>query len=194
MDTVRLAGRTVNRLGISLQALRATGMWGEPTAREEAVQVIRTAVRMGAGVLEVPLPFGPAADLVRQAGVPEACIVARLTQPVRGLAVLRSRLGRLPDVVLAEPDLLHEAAGWGLPSGVVGGEVREGLAAVRGPYPEPEGVIRWCEAVAIPYVATEPAVLRAGRHTIAVPAVRSVTEVERLFGEEGTTPPAGGPG
>src|SRR5579863_1437224 len=36
-------------------------------------------VELGAGVLEVPVPFGPFADLVMEAEVPEAFLVARLT-------------------------------------------------------------------------------------------------------------------
>lgn len=190
---VQLAGRMVNRLGMSLAGLRATGMWGEPAARGEAVAAIRRAVQLGAGVLEVPVPFGPAADLVREAQVPAALVAARLTQPAT-LEVLRRRLGRTPDLVLAPPDLLQQLADWAVPLGVVGDEAGEGVAAVRGPYPAQQGLLEWCEGRRIPYMATERAVLHDGEHTVALPAPRSAAEVERLFGQAAPTPPAGGPG
>lgn len=190
---VQLAGRTVDRLGMSLAGLRVAGMWGEPADRDEAIRAVRRAVALGAEVLEVPVPFGPAADLLRAAEVPGAFIAARLTGQTT-LDVLRSRLGRAPDLVLAEPALLSHLTGWAVPRGVVGEEAVEGVAAVRGPYPPPRALLEWCETRRIPYLAAETAVLRAGEHTIALPAPRSVTEVERAFAEEPTTPPAGGPG
>lgn len=195
METVRLAGRTVHRLGISLAGLKATGMWGEPATRADAIRAIRRAVQLGAGVLEVPMPFGPAADLVREAEVAGAFIAARLTQPVTDVEVLRSRLGgRTPDLVMAAGDLLRELASWGVPLGVIGGQGQEGVAAVRGPFPVPAGVLQWCESHRIPYMATETAVLEEGECTIALPAPRSASEVERVFARRGATPPAGGPG
>lgn len=190
---VRLAGRSVGRLGMSLAGLRVTGMWGEPASREAAVATIRRAVALGADVLEVPVPFGPAADLLREAGVPGVFVVARVTGRTTP-EVLRRRLGRPPDLVLAEAAVLPELAGWGPPLGLVGVEPHPDVAAVRGPYPPPPGLLEWCETEGIPYLATETAVLAAGRHTIALPAPRSVTEVERVFAEAAPTPPAGGPG
>lgn len=194
METVRLAGRTVHRLGISLAGLRATGMWGEPAVRADAISAIRRAVELGAGVLEVPMPFGPAADLLREAEVAGAFIAARLTQPVRDVDVLRSRLGgRTPDLVLAGGDLLPELASWGVALGVIGDQGLEGVAAVRGPFPAAKEVLQWCESRQIPYMATETAVLDEGECTIALPAPTSVSEVERVFARR-ATPPAGGPG
>lgn len=170
-------------------------MWGEPTSRADSVRAIRRAVELGAGVLEVPMPFGPAADLVREAEVPGACVAVRLTQPVRGLGVLRRRLGgRTPDLVLAAGDLLPELASWDVALGVIGQQGLEGVAAVRGFFPAPSEVLRWCESHRIPYMATETAVLEEGECTIALPAPRTVHEVERVFARRGATPPAGGPG
>ena len=189
---VYLAGRAVNRLGMSLSGLRVAGMWGEPAGRDEAVATIRRAVELGAEVLEVPVPFGPAADLLRQAQVQQAFIAARLTGPTT-LDVLRSRLGRRPDLVLAQPDLLPPLGDWPIPLGAVGDRAA-GVVAVRGPFPAPPELFEWCRVEGIPYLAAEIAVLPAGEVTIALPPLQSVTEVERVFAGRATTPPAGGPG
>ncbi|HET6874146.1 MAG TPA: hypothetical protein VFH70_05170 [Acidimicrobiales bacterium] len=203
MDTVRLGERWVRRLGISTSGLRTTGMWGEPASRTAAIAAVTRAVEMGAEVLEVPLPFGPAADLVRDANVPDAFIVARLTGAVRDLAALVHRLGgRRPDLVLAEADQLDHVRGWGVPLGlIVGPHGQEPLpagsaplAAVRGPYPPPPQLLDWCHREGVPYLAPSTEILAAGRLTVALPAPRSVAEVERLLSEEGPTPPAAGPG
>ncbi len=200
MDTVRLGDRLVNRLGISVAELRVTGMWGEPASRKAAVAAIRRAVDMGAEVLEVPVPFGPGADLVRAAHVPDAFIVARLTQALPDLAAVRHRLGgRRPDLVLAEEHRLDDMRDWGVPLGaIVGTAARSArfmpLAAVRGPYPALWRMVEWCEREGIPYMAPSLEILGKGGSTIAVPAPRSVAEVERLLSGRGATPPAGGPG
>ncbi len=202
MDTVRLAGRTIRRLGLSAAGLRTTGMWGEPAARQAAVTAIRRAVELGAEVIEVPLPFGPAAGLVREAQVPDVLIVARLTGRLPELDVIRHRLGgRRPDLVLADPRLLEDMRAWPVPLGAVvtAGTAAppvpfEPLAAGTGPYPAPPGVVEWCEDQAIPYLAPSTGILAAGALTVALPAPRSVTEVERLFSQERPTPPAAGPG
>jgi hypothetical protein len=197
MDTVALAGRTVARLGISVAALPVTGIWGEPASREAAVAAIRRAVELGAGVLEVPVPFGAGADLVRQAQLGGAFIAARLTDRLPDLAALRHRLGRLPDLVLAEPGILDDIGHWPVPLGMIVGHRNEratldGIAAVRGPWPAPDGMIERCEEAAIPYLAPSTAVLAAGERTIALPSPRRRTDVERLFGA-GPTPPGAGP-
>ena len=200
MDTVRLGERRVRRLGISISGLRVTGMWGEPASRQAAIAVIRRAVDMGAEVLEVPVPFGPAADLVREAHVPDAFIVARLTGSLPDLAALRHRLGgRRPDLVLAEERGLDDLREWGVPLGaVVGTGARSArflpLAAVLGPYPPPRRMVERCEREGIPYLARSAGILDAGELTVALPAPRSVAEVERLLGRERPTPPAAKPG
>lgn len=202
MDTVRLGERWVRRLGISTSGLRTTGMWGEPASRKAAIAAIRRAVEMGAEVLEVPLPFGPAADLVREANVPDSFIVARLTQALPDLAAVRHRLGgRLPDLVLAEEDHLDDMRGWEVPLGaIVGTHPRRTpsarsatAAALRGPYPPPPQLVEWCEREGVPYLASSTEILASGRLTVALPAPRHVAEVERLLArEEGPTPPAAG--
>lgn len=199
METVLLAGRPVGRLGMSLAGLRTTGMWGEPAGREVAVEAVRRALELGAGVVEVPVPFGPYADLVRQAGPGEAFVAVRLTGAPGGLEVVRRRLGgRLPDLVLAEEDGAEEARRWGLPVGVVvrgGQRIRpQEWAAVRGPYPAPAGLVEDCERQGVPYLAPSPAVLGDGKLTVALPAPSGVTEIERLFGATTPTPRAAGPG
>ena len=203
METVSLAGRPVRRLGLSMAELRITGMWGEPTGRGAAIEAVRRAVQLGVEVIEVPFPFGPAADLVRDAGVPDAFLAVRLTAPVASLDAVTVRLGRRrPDLVLAEPDLLAAIRSWPVPLGVVRHDEREaedeaapppGAQAVRGPFPPPPGLLEACEAAGIPYLAPAVEILDAGRLTIALPAPRTVAEVERVFGEA-ATPPAAGPG
>jgi hypothetical protein len=197
MDTVTLADRSVRRLGVSAAVLRTTGMWGEPADRGAAIETLRRAVQLGADVVEVPFPFGPAADLVREAGVAGAFLVVRLTTPVASLDMVTARLGgRRPDLVLAEPDPAAAIQSWPVPLGVV---LRHeavpppGAEAVLGPFPPPPRLLEACEAADIPYLAPALEILGAGRLTIALPAPRSVAEVERVFGGA-ATPPAAGPG
>jgi hypothetical protein len=174
-------------------------MWGEPTSRPDAVAIIRTAVDMGVDVLEVPVPFGPYADLLRQARVPDAFVVARLTGRLPDLAAVRHRLGgRGPDLVLAEEHLLDDMRRWPVPLGAIVGPraQRAGfqpLHAVRGPYPAPPHMVEWCEEAGVPYLAGSTAILEAGRLTVALPAPRGSTDVERLLGAPPATPPAEGP-
>jgi hypothetical protein len=231
--TVELAGRTVGRLGLSLAALRVTGMWGEPASRADAVATIRRAVELGVDVIEVPLPFGPAADLLRQSGERPGFLVARISGPLPGPDALRARLGRPPDLVLADEAHLSNMASWGIPlgalvgSGTGGPDPRTGRAAggtggpdprtgraaegtggpgyapivaVSGPSPAPAGLLGWCEARGLPYLAPDAAILAAGRATIALPPLSSRREVERLWAAGGLpagrplSPPGGGPG
>ncbi len=155
---------------------------------------------MGAEVLEVPVPFGPGADLVREARVPDAFIVARLTQGLPDLAAVRHRLGgRIPDLVLAEEHQLDDMRDWGVPLGaIVGTSARSArfrpLDAVMGPYPPLRWMVEWCEREGIPYLASSTGILDVGELTVALPAPRSVAEVERLLDEERPTPPAATPG
>jgi hypothetical protein len=204
MEKVQLGGRAVSRTGISLTGMRTTGMWGEPAGRTAAVAAIRRAVELGAEVLEVPVPFGPAADLLREAaehhaGVQGAFVVARLTQPLPDLGAVRHRFGgRRPDLIVAADHLLGEMTGWGVPLGALVDRRAQScpfrpLHAVRGPHPASAPMVEWCEREGFPYMAPSPAILAAGELTIALPAPRSVGEVEGLFGG-GPTPPAAGPG
>lgn len=196
---IELAGRNVSRLGVSLQALRVTGMWGEPTGRSEALGTVRRALELGVDVVEVPVPFGPGADLVREVAGGDVFVIARLTGAVANLDVLRVRLGRRPDLILAEDGRLEALSGWGVPLGALVGPWAPSVGfaaavAVRGPWPAPEAMVEWCENRGLSYLTSDPGVLGAGRRTIALPGVSSVGQVERLLGDRRTTPPAGGPG
>jgi hypothetical protein len=199
VDTVRLGRRTVSRVGISVAELRVTGMWGEPTSRAAAVAAIRAAVEGGVDVLEVPVPFGPYADLVRAARVPDAFVIARLTARVPDLDTIVHRLGgRRPDLILAEEHFLDDMRTWGVPLGAIVGSrsqraIFRPLYAVRGPFPALRRMVEWCEVEGVPYMAGSTAILAAGRWTIALPAPRGVTDVERLLGETAASPPAEGP-
>ena len=184
--------------------LRATGMWGEPASRSTAVEVLRRAVELGADVVEVPIPFGPAADLFREAHVDSAYVVARLTERLPDLDAVIGRLGgRRPDLVMAEERDLDDMRSWPVPLGAIVGPrsqlVRfEAVRAVRGPWPAPPQTVDWCEEHGLPYMAPSTEIRKAGRLTIALPAVTSIRAVERLFGEapapSPATPPAAGPG
>jgi hypothetical protein len=199
MGTVEIGGRELNRLGISLIDLRAGGMWGVPANRAAAISTIRTAVELGADVIEVPVPFGPAADLFREAAVHDTFLVARLTSEVRDLDVLRHRLGRRPDMILAEELVLEHLRDWGVRLGAIIGPrahhaIFRPISAVRGPSPALERMVDWCEGEGISYMAPSLTILGAGERTIAVPGVHSVRDVERVFAEAEVTPPAGEPG
>jgi hypothetical protein len=194
VDTVDLGSRAVNRVGISTGELRATGMWGEPSSRNTAIAIIRRAVEMGADIVEVPVPFGPAADLFREAQVHNAYLVARLTERLPDFDAVVGRLGgRRPDLVLAEEHYLDEMRGWPVPLGaIVGPDSQrarfEPLRCVRGPWPALRRMVDWCEEHALPYMAPSTEILGAGRLTIALPAVKSIREVERLFAPPAETP------
>jgi hypothetical protein len=197
--TVELAGRMVRRLGVSLTELRVTGMWGEPTNRAAALATIRRAADLGADIMEVPVPFGPAADLVREVGEYSTFVVARLTGEMADLDVLRSRLGRRPDLILAEDRLLDDMRDWDIPLGALVGPraysvLFHPVAAVRGPSPALKRLVDWCESEGIPYMAPALSILDAGERTIALLPVSSEREVERVFRELEATPRGEGPG
>ena len=181
-------------------------MWGEPASRSSAVAVIRRAVELGADIVEVPIPFGPAADLFREARVQGAYVVARLTDRLPDLDAVVHRLGgRRPDLVMAEEHYLDDMRSWPVPLGAIIGPrsqraLFEPLRAVRGPWPALRRMVDWCEEHGLPYMSPSTEILGAGRLTIALPAVKTIKEVERLFAPEPepepapATPPAGGPG
>jgi hypothetical protein len=200
MDPVRLGGRLLSRVGLSVSELRGTGMWGEPVDLGPAIATVRRAVGMGVDIVEVPLPFGPYADVVRRAALPDAFMVVRLTGPVADLGVMRERLGRPPDLVLADEALLDAMIGWPVRLGALTGPATHHLRhdhqiqAVRGPYPAAPPLVEWCEEREIPYLAPSAAILGEGRHTVALLAPRSPAEVERLFDRAAPTPPAAEPG
>jgi hypothetical protein len=161
-------------------------------------------VELGAGVVEVTVPFGAGADLLREAAVPDAAVIARLTGRVAGLDAVRRRLGgRPPLLVLVDEHRLGELEGWPVAVGVVVGAGSRPSwagrpAAVRGPWPAPRRVFEWCGREEVPYLAPATAVLGAGALTVAVLSPRSISEVERVFRsgavERPVIPPAAGPG
>ena len=175
--------------------LRTTGMWGEPASRNGAVAVVRRAVELGADIVEVPVPFGPAADLFREADVQGVYVVARLTERLPDLDAVIHRLGgRRPDLVMAEEHDLEAMRDWPVRLGaIVGPRSRrpsfEPLRAVRGPWPAPGPLVDWCEENGLPYMAPSIEILGAGRLTVALPAVKTIKEVDRLF----VPPPAARP-
>jgi hypothetical protein len=196
---VKLAGRVVSRLGISLIELQARGMWGEPANRNLGLRAIRRAVELGAGVLEVPIPFGPAADLVREVGSSDIFVIARLTGEIRDVEILRQRLGRRPDLIVAEERLLGQMDHWGIPLGALIGPrtasvPHRPVAAVRGPSPALERTVDMCEFEGISYMGPALSILAAGKGTVALPPVSHPKDVDRVFAEAGAIRPTGEPG
>jgi len=195
----------VSRLGLSVSGMQVARLQGTPGIHGRAVAAVRRAVELGVDVIEVPLPSGPCADVVREAlrvdsAVREAFIVAHLTAAVPDLSSVRLRLGgRTPDLLLADDHLLDDMAGWPLRLGAVVGPhspqpVFRPLAALRGPYPARRRLVEWCERFEIPYLAPSPAILAAGRMTIALATPPGLREVEDQLGPGLPTPPAVGPG
>ena len=213
---VDIGGRPVNPVGLTLAGMQLTGMWGAPAGRAAAVRTIIRAVELGVELIEVPVPFGPWADLVREADPEGVVVVARLTGPVRSVDDLRRRLGprqRL-GLVMAEPQLLDEARAWDVaPVGVIAGpsslpSTFGAVAAVRGPYPAPRRVVDWCAARRVPYLAPAAGILGVGPLAasaaagvplaVALLSAASPKEAERVFTalppDGPPTPPAAGPG
>lgn len=189
MNTVEMAGRTIKRIGLSAGDMKATGMWGEPADRKHAVAAIRAAVDMGVDVIEVVLPFGPSADLFREAAPPpEVFVIARLSSELPDVDAIRYRLGRRPDLVLADQHQVDAMSGWGVPIGAIV-DTRAAscyyspLAAVRGPYPALRRMVEWCEREQLPYIANSTNILDAGERTVALLTPTSRRDVERVFSE-----------
>lgn len=155
---------------------------------------IRAAVVPGQ-ILEVPAPFGPWADLVRQAAPVGAIVAVRLVgtgSPGSRLQAARHRLGPGldPALVLVRSQEMAELVGEiPIPVGVVVdsttpvGTLGPECVAVRGPFPAPAAILEWCETRTIPYLCSDERILSAGRHTVAL-----ITAPGRR-----STPPAAGP-
>ena len=207
---VRIGEFTAGRVGLSTAALRTTGMWGEPGRRAAAVRTIERAMELGIRLIEVPVPFGPWADLVRDADPdPDEVVLAlRLTgaDPATALQVSARRLGRrLADrvaVVLVEAGMLDEirAADQPLPSGAVvtastSVSALGPVAAVRGPYPASRRTLEWCERRKVPYLCPDLRILAAGEATVALLQPTGRADMEHLWQSAGAaTPPAARPG
>ncbi len=213
IGTARLGSSSVGRLGLGLTALRPTGMWGEPARRAATVNTIRRAVELGIGLIEVPGPFGPWADLVRDAEPEGVPIVVRLTGPAGGrgshpvddLEVVQRRLGRHLRagivMVLADVAALEELRTAGVEhlGAVIGGRplvslsLLDGSGAVRGPYPPSRRVLEWCEERGLPYISGGSEAVGAGEHTIGLLEPTGRAEIERLH-RDAVTPRAATPG
>ncbi|HWE54366.1 MAG TPA: hypothetical protein VG435_02585 [Acidimicrobiales bacterium] len=196
MKTVEMAGRAINRVGLSAGDIKATGMWGEPADRKHAVAAIRNAVEMGVDVIEVMVPFGPSADLFREAAPRDVFVIARLTSELPDLDAVRYRLGRRPDLILVDEHRLEPVSTWGVPVGAIVGNrssqcLFSPLRAVRGPYPALRRMVDWCEQAGVSYITNSTNILDAGERTIALLTPASLRDVERLFG---ATPPVAEPG
>ena len=199
---VEIAGRAVNPVGLTLAGLQPTGMWGATPGRALAIRTIRRAVELGVEVIEVPVPFGPWADLLREADVEEeVTVVARLTGPAPGADAVLHRLNRHQQLalILAEPQLLDEARAWAMaPVGVVAGPTSVPstfgeVTAVRGPWPAPRRVLDWCAARRVPYLGPSTDIFASTPQgvppAIALLRAASPKEAERVF----TGLPAGSP-
>ncbi len=199
-DRVTLGGRLLQRRALTLTGVGSTGMWGERVGRHNALETILAAIDRGVDIVEVPLPFGPFADLIRDAALGGVYLVARLTGPVRSPEVIEARLGRPPDLLLADPGLLPALDRWAVDLGAVttdgGVPAVPGveLKAVRGPFPAPPGSIEGCRRRGVTYLGPSLGVLGAGPATVALLAPRSPIEAARLFGPQAATPPGAAPG
>ncbi len=209
-----MGGRSVGRIGLGLAGLRTTGMWGEPARRAAAVNTIRRAVELGIDLIEVPGPFGPWVDLVREAEPEGAVLAVRLTAAPAGgrrgraaeeLQAVVGRLGRhlrgSIAAVLAELPAVEDLREAGVEHlGVVVGarppasaSLLGDVAAVRGPWPAPRRVLEWCEQQGVPYLCSSARILDAGAHTVALLEPSGRAEIDRLY-REAATPPAAAPG
>lgn len=207
---VSVGGMEAARVGLGTARLRTTGMWGEPGRRAAAVRTIQRAVELGVQLIELAAPFGPWADLLRDADPePERVVlVVRLTGdagPAAALEVANRRLGRRlagrVGAVLVKPGLLDEARSAGidgvgaLVSAATSPSALGSLVAVRGPYPPARRTLEWYEARQVPYLCPDSRILGAGRHTVALLEPTGRADIDRLWeAAGGATPPAAGPG
>ena len=71
---------TVNRLGYGAMQLTGDGVWGEPADPDEAVRVLRRAVKLGVNFIDTADSYGPfvAEQLIRRAlhPYPEELVIA----------------------------------------------------------------------------------------------------------------------
>lgn len=211
LDPVGIGSFTATRVGLSTAALRITGMWGEPARRAAAVRTIERALELGVRLVELPAPFGPWADLVRDADPDPAAVVlaVRLTgsDPATAVRVASRRLGRRlagrVAVLLVEPPLLDEVRQIDDPPLRAGAVVRAStsvsalgpVVAVRGPYPPSRRTLEWCEQQQVPYLCPDLRILGAGNRTVALLEPAGRAEMERLWHAPGAPiPPAARPG
>ncbi len=211
LGPVEIGSFSATRVGLSTASLRITGMWGEPARRAAAVRTIERALELGVRLVEMPGPFGPWADLVRDADPDpdQVVLIVRLTgsDPANALHVTSRRLGRRlarrVAAVLVEPRLLDDIRDLDDPRPPAGAVVMAStsvsalgpLVAVRGPYPAARRTLEWCEQQRVPYLCPDLRILGAGEHTVALLEPAGRAEMERLWQAAGAAiPPAARPG
>lgn len=179
------------RLGLSTARLTGTGIWGEPT-RAVAAATLTRAVELGIRLMLVPAPFGPAADLVRQALHPypeDLRLAIRLTGAVTGPEVVLARLAtpRLA-LTVAPPALEATARGWQA-AGIT--EQVAILGPDAGPWPPPTDPTGDAQTYYVLSTTDWTAAAEARAANVLLPAATSPREVERLVGQLAPTIPRG---
>jgi pyridoxine 4-dehydrogenase len=58
-DTLKIGDRTIHRLGFGAMRLCGKGVWKDPSDREEAKRVLKTAVEMGVDFIDTSDAYGP---------------------------------------------------------------------------------------------------------------------------------------
>ena len=68
-QTIRIAGKTVSRLGFGSMRFTGRGIWGEPEDRDECIAVARRAVDLGVQFIDTADSYGPhvAEQILREA-------------------------------------------------------------------------------------------------------------------------------
>lgn len=82
---VKVGDFTVNRMGFGAMRLTGEGIWGEPSDRETAKQVLREAVKLGVNFIDTADSYGPAVS---------ENIIAEALKPYDGL-VIATKGGKL---------------------------------------------------------------------------------------------------
>ncbi|BCJ39449.1 oxidoreductase [Actinoplanes ianthinogenes] len=66
---MQLGGKTIDRLGFGAMRITGPGIWGPPQDRDEAIRVLREAVRLGVTFIDTADSYGPhvSEELIREA-------------------------------------------------------------------------------------------------------------------------------
>jgi len=79
-ETIELGALNVRRLGFGTMQLTGAGVWGPPSDRDRAVEVLRRSVQLGVNLIDTADSYGPnvAEELIREAlyPYPEGLIIA----------------------------------------------------------------------------------------------------------------------
>jgi pyridoxine 4-dehydrogenase len=96
--TFRVADIEVHRLGFGTMRLTGRGIWGQPSNRDEALEVLRRAVELGVDFLDTADSYGPnvAEDIIRDAlhPYPDGLVIATKAGLTRQGPNLWSPVGR----------------------------------------------------------------------------------------------------